>query len=331
LPLTLFGLACLAKEAAFAFPLVILLYELFPINKTNSIDKPLPTRIKRGLPYIIIAAGLFAIRWFVLGGLGGYMPEESYERFYTKLLYRIFLQPFIVMLLPANKSLLEPLGTAPIALLYAILLSPLLFLATDGRWRITVFCATAIILCVLPIAHMGICEGRLQSSRFLYIPSIFFSIFLAALFSWQTQGRFRNAAAIITVIYCFTLLLLVHQNNYAWREAGRLVQTAAASSDELVKRHSDEWGVTKQKLFVFNVPKDHLGAHTFFMGLPEMLNLRHGDELDGVNIEAVYGRVQTPENVDKLESAVQSGAVVWFFNSLTWKFVDYEDHKQQDL
>ncbi len=77
LSITLLALASLTKEQAFVFPLTILLYEMFLPNNSDDPVLPLSKRWTRVLPYFVAVAVIFCIRWIVLGGPGGYIPEES--------------------------------------------------------------------------------------------------------------------------------------------------------------------------------------------------------------------------------------------------------------
>ncbi len=320
LSIVLFGLACLSKEQAFVFPLLILLYEFFPLGDPTRSDSP-SAKLKQVAPFFLLTVVLFCLRWPILGGIGGYIPEENKEQLYANALYFILLQPFIVLLVPINRTIAEGAGELLLVITMAIVLSPLL-MTLRARWRILVFCAISIMICMVPSAHLGVVEGSLQNSRFLYTPSVFFAILIASLFTGEFQGRFRTVVSALAVVYCLTLLLSLHQNNYAWQNAGTLVRTASASTDRLVERHEGEWGTEKQKLLAFNVPTNFLGAWTFRNGFSDMLLLRHGDEMEGVEIEVIYGGIQSPENIQKIEHEMEAGSVIWLFDDRTWMFVE---------
>lgn len=321
--LVLFGLACLSKEQAFVFPLVILLYELFRFGEPPAASMPLWARARRAIPFFVVAAILFGVRYARIGGIGGDYSGESSEYSLAVLLYHITVQPLLTLFVPANRSILEAAGVPSALAVGAVLLSPVLFVLR-ARWRVLAFCVAAIILDMLPSGHFGLAGGALQNSRFLYTPSIFFAILIAELLTVEVQGRLKSVAAVLIVVYCSTLLLVLHQNNNPWQEAGVLVRTATESSDALVERHKGEWGTKYGKLLTFNVPTDYIGAWTFRNGLSEMLRLRHGDELDRVEIEVMYGGIQAPENIERIERASQEAAVIWWFDDLTRSFVENE-------
>ena len=325
--LVLFALACVSKELAFTFPAVILLCGLIPVGNSPATSTGMKSNVKYILPYFIVAALIFAWRLERLGGIGGgeYVPQTLAGIFSASVLYHAIIQPLAVLLLPLNRPLLEAVDLSWIVLVHVFLLAPMLLMLIDFRWRIIVFCAAAALICALPTAYTGILEDSLRNSRFLYTPSMFFSILLAALFiSAGGKPRMERVAGGLAVIYIATLFLILNQNNDTWRKAGDMVQRASSSTVELIERHKGEWGSSRTELVIFNVPRTYIGALTFDWGLPEMLMLRYGDELKGVDIEVIHGGILVPEDVRKLDEAVEQKAVVWFFNSERWEYVDYE-------
>jgi len=324
----LFALACLAKEMAFAFPLLILLYEFLPIGAPGRAASTPVAKARRVVPFFIIAAGLFILRWVVIGGIGGagiYAPEDSVSLLSPEVLHQTFIQPFAVLFLPINRLVLEPAGVFSVTLFKVILLAPLLLLLRGIQWRVAAFCLAAMVISVLPTGYAGMSELELFGSRFLYIPSIFFSILIAGWFVGTGGNKYvTKIAPVIITAYFFALLIGVNQNNHPWAETGRLVESAVQSSAPLIEAHQGEWGDKYQKLLAVYVPKGHLGAHTFSNGFPEMLRLYYGRELQGVEIEVTFGGVQSEEDMNKLTEALSEGTIVWRFDYATWAFFELE-------
>lgn len=75
--LILFGLACLCKEQAFIFPLVIFLYELIPLPGNESRQPNLKSAFLNFTKFLIVTILLFAVRCIVIRGFGGFYPEEA--------------------------------------------------------------------------------------------------------------------------------------------------------------------------------------------------------------------------------------------------------------
>ena len=321
LSVVLFVLACLAKEMAFAFPLVLIAYELILPGKPRHSSEPLMMRLRHVAPFAVVAAILFSLRWLRLSGIGGYGEPEFIP--FAGILYRIFLQPLKLLMFPLNRPLYDSSGSLLTVLTGMVLATPLILLFFARRQSIMAFSIAAIILSMLPTVHLGVLEWRMESSRFLYIPSIFFAFFIAALlFDVRKRGR-EKLVKYLVVVYLITLAVCLQQNNYPWIDAARLVQTASASTEQLVERYRGEWGVNKSELLVFNVPGVHLGAATLMNAIPSMLKLRYGDEMARVKYEVLYNG-QTEESLEKIIQAKGKGSVVWFFDDNTWKFVEYD-------
>jgi len=318
-----FALACLSKEQAFVFPLTILLYEILFTGGSNKPASSISIKIKRAIPFFIIAGCVFIVRWMILGGMGGYVPDDTQRDLYMTYIRNIALWPFVVLFVPTNRSLLETSGLWLTALTVVIMLSPLLLLFRLQA-RIFLFCAIAIALNMIPSGHLGIAVGSLQNSRFLYTPSIFFAILLAGIFASSFQTKIKSAAIIILIIYLLTFTLWLQQNNYPWIIAGKMVKAATESTEVLYMRHKGQWGTGIHKLLLFDVPTDYIGAWTFKTGLVEMLRDRYGAEMEEVDIEVLNSGIQTQENIEKPDQAYSEGAIVWIFNPGTETFYEYK-------
>jgi hypothetical protein len=325
--LFLFALACLTKEMAFSFPFLIILCEFLPVGNIINVKMTLRTKAMRVIPFIIVAVILFILRWFRLKGIGAaeYLPHEEEGMLLAQLLYQILVQPLVLLFLPLNRFILEPTTSPSVIMVEIALLLPLLLLTQKQNWRVVAFCAAATILSFLPTAHLGVEGWKLMSSRFLYTPSIFFSILITALFiSSERLGRQKTMALIIGGVYLASMLMCINQNNYAWQQAGKLVRTAAASTDKLVGKYEGDWGINRNRLLIVNVPRGYMGAYVFQVGLPHMLRLRHGDILDDVDIEVIFEDAGHGGTYAKMEDAFDEGAVVWGFDYETWVFIEYK-------
>lgn len=323
--LILFILACLSKEMAFSFPLVLLAYELLIRRDGDVALKPALEKIKRMLPFFIIAGIYFCLRYLKLGGIGGYGDLESLS--FLDAIYRTLIQPIRLLLFPMNRLLFAPAGLTAVIITGAVFLAPLAMLAFSRPIRLIAFCVAAVILCILPTAHIGVNELRFESSRFLYIPSIFFTILIAGLFTGIGKSNTRTkAASILLFIYMFILLLTTHQNNYPWIVTGRLVKSAEASTEILIDRYSGRWGTEKKMIVAFNVPMTYLGAAALVNGLPAMLRLNHEEEMKDVGIKVIYSGRDTWREFHSILRLIENGVVVWVFDDMTYTFVEYSNN-----
>jgi len=327
LSLGLFMLAILSKEMAYGFPLVILLCELLPVGNIGNPPRPLRTRVMHITSFFIVAVLMLGLRWLRMQGFGAsdYLPKEMGGILNAEMLYRVFLEPLLYLFLPLNRFILTPTTSFAVILIEAVLLLPLALLALKRRMRVVAFCAAAIVISFLPTAHMGIEKWAFMSSRFLYTPSIFFSILIAALFVDIDKRYSKKRFVVITLaVYFAAMLLLIYQNNHPWRIAGQVTRTSLASSAQLIEQHSGEWGTSRRKLVVANVPRAVMGAYLYLWGLPEMLYLYHGSELDGVQIEVIFEEPDTKEMFTLMNRALVEGDVVWLLDYETSEFVEYK-------
>ncbi len=317
--LTLFILACLSKEVAFVFPFAVILIDLIPSG--SKIGKA----VLRAIPFFVVAVIVFILRWIMVGGIGGgeYIPTETSGVISSGILYQAFVQPFYMLIFPMNRPLFEPFSTLGIVTVCIVLVLPFVFLFIGSRWRMALMCALSIIICALPTAYVGLDESTLRNTRFLYIPSMFFSILIAGLLArnkWSVN--MKKVAGTTVAAYLLVIFLCLQQNNFPWYDAGRIVRDAAISTDEIVESHEGEWGVTRHEILVVDIPKTNLGALAFDWGFPEMLILRHGDAFENVEIEIIHSGVHSPGNILKIEDARAEGSNVWFFNEEERVFVE---------
>ncbi len=163
--------ALCSKEAAFVLPLLLLLlarYEKRPLSTTA--------------PFFGLAAAIFAYRWLLLGGIGGYRdaagaPSVLGLKFTTTakvLVARLWTSLFFPMNWSADPSLLT-------GLLAALYIAALLWTSRKHephpalRWSLA-----ALAIAILPPLHLLGGAADLSGGRLLYLPSVFFCLLLAA-------------------------------------------------------------------------------------------------------------------------------------------------------
>ena len=321
--IVLFGLACMSKEMAFPFPIMLLLYELIFPSDEHAEPLTFAKKLKRISPYLILCFLLFFLRLAAIGGLGGYGPLKATG--FLDIIYQAFLQPLFILFYPVNRLIFDRVGTTSLLTISLILLAPLLLVIYTRIPRIILFSIAAIIISILPTAHLGINETRLESSRFLYLPSIFFAIMIAGLF---LQNRFRDTCKRIIspflIIYISTLFFTLYQNNNPWIISGQITRSAISSTEKLIENHTDQWGRDKTKIIAFNVPMTYLGAATLVNSLPYMLHLRHDPVIKDVVVEVNYTGFEGWEDIAPFDELAREGAVIWVFDDTTSTFCEYE-------
>lgn len=215
--LTCFGVAALSKESAFIFPLLVIGYTL---------AKRRPLRSTA--PYFLLAAVLFAYRWSLFGGIGGYIDPATGRPTALSLGFGSTIKAVAVRLwtslyFPLNWST-DP--SLPLALLAVAYLAALVWLALRANPSRLVFpVAAGILVSVIPVLSLLAGSPTLAGSRVLYLPSVWFAILLALAVD-GAPGRVRYATA--AVILLFQVAALQHNLGF-WEAASAQVKAACAT------------------------------------------------------------------------------------------------------
>ena len=214
--LSCFTVAALTKESAFIFPLLIAGY-------ARTTRQPL----RSTMSYFGLAAILFAYRWSLLGGIGGYIDRATGRPAALSLGVGSTLKAVAVRLW---SSLYFPLNWSadpalPLALLAIVYMAALVWLAVSTRpSRLLLPLAAAILVSVIPVLSLLAGSPALSGSRVLYLPSVWFAILLAlALDGIPDRARY----ALGTVILLFHCAALQHNLSF-WEAASARVKAACA-------------------------------------------------------------------------------------------------------
>ena len=190
--LVCFAMAALSKEAAFVFPFLVAGYALVKRQPLKSI-----------VPYFLLAAVLFAYRWSLFGGIGGYVDPATGRPNALSLGVGSTIKAVTIRLWT---SLYFPLNwTTDVSLLVALLavayIAALIWLAMRSQPSKLVFAASAAILVsVIPVLSLLAGSPTLAGSRVLYLPSVWFAILLAFAVD-GAGGRLRYATAAIILLF----------------------------------------------------------------------------------------------------------------------------------
>jgi len=217
--LACFTVAALTKESAFIFPLLVAGYAL---------AKRQPLRPT--IPYFALAAILFAYRWSLFGGIGGYINPATGRPAALSLGFGSTVKAVGVRLwtslyFPLNWSTDPSLALALAAVAY---MAAILWLARRSRSARTLWlAAAAILICTIPGLSLLAGSPALAGSRVLYLPSVWFAILLAlALDGTRGHGRVRYVAAAIVLVFHFAAL----QHNLGFWEAASAQVKAACET-----------------------------------------------------------------------------------------------------
>lgn len=272
--LTLFGsLLCMgagmfSKESAYVFPLLLMLI-LFGQRDLSR------KSLQLILPYCVLALFLFAYRWRLLGGVGGYRdtttgsPEVLHLGLLSSL-KAILLRLWAALCFPLNWSV-EP-GWVLAVLLMLNVAGLILASTTSVRHSRVLPALGFVILSALPALSQLSIGADLQKSRLLYLPSVGFALLLAVSLRDLHPPRIRWLAAAVVLL--FQLAALNHNLNI-WKEVSFLSQHTCATAASALSPGT-------QRVVVAGLPGTVRGVYFFANGFDECLQMKLGRSLESV-------------------------------------------------
>lgn len=228
--LTLFLLALLAKESAYALPLILIPLE-FLVMPARRLKPGLDQGGVRGLwraswpalGFIALAVIVFCYRLAVLRGIGGYQDGSGQSAFLSlglKTVEGLFFRAPAQVLLGYNW--LQPPAAVPLilasltgALLLMLALGVKLKTANQGGQRMVWFSLCWIVLALLPPHFMLLVGSGLTGSRVLYLSSVGAAIFIALLLAGIESGGIRQGSKLLLVVL-FSLGLFHNLRAWQW-------------------------------------------------------------------------------------------------------------------
>jgi hypothetical protein len=204
LPLLLLGILC--KESAYAAPAVILGFAA-AANRLHD------SRIRLGLiASIAICAGMFAYRWSLFHGPGGYIDAATGQPQVLSFhlgatLKALFLRVWANLLFPVNWDASAKSATLAAALMTGS--GAVIYAAFTNRLsrRIALSMLALTIGALLPAYHLALIGDSLNGSRILYLPAVGFCVLCAHLL------QSKRLAAVLLVLSTGAVLL---HNLDAW-------------------------------------------------------------------------------------------------------------------
>ena len=259
--------ACLAgvagfasKESAFCLPLLVGCLWIF-----GPASKRLFTAF---LSVGIVAAAVFAYRYWALGGIGGYRGtagDSNIESFsLVRMLNAVLVRDWTVLFFPVNWS-------GPVGWLLAVMLCLTPFVWALCVWRTQVsrrilLGAIAMTLCAaLPVQHLLLIGVDLANTRYLYLLSAGWAILWGAVFTGlRTSWRWP------AIGWMLALHLLIGQHNLGfWLEASEEARNVCVAFGETVK-------AMPNNAIVAGLPQRKNGAVFLANGFPECVEMNAG-------------------------------------------------------
>ena len=265
-------LAILTKESAYVFPaLLMLTLAVYPGASRQD--------MKRTLPFWALAIVLFAIRWWALGGIGGYTDKltgkpEAFSLSALPVVKALALRIWSAFYFPVNWSI-EPCRGLGIAYALSVaLLVWLLWTVSVSRRRILYAVAFVLIAC-LPAVHQLLVGNDLQKSRLLYLPSVGFCIMLGFAVEGLRPKQLMLPAAVVLLAFHWACL---QHNERIWRQV-------ASIADSTCMRIVQQISPSTRRIAVQDLPGSLDGVYFLRNGLGPCLDLKAGRML-GVDVDA---------------------------------------------
>jgi hypothetical protein len=236
-----------------------------------------------------LAILLAAHRWYLFGGVGGYVEDGEAQVFSLGLattLKAIFVRLWTGLYVPVNWS--EEPGPLLAALCVAGMAASLWLAWRTERplWPLL----AALLVSILPPLHLLSAGPDLAGARLVYLPSIFFCLLLAhGLDGLRGAQRGWIAAALLL----FHLAALEH-NLRPWIYASERVQAAC------------EAAAAYDRVHVTGLPLRIRGAQAFNNGFPECVVRAAGRPVAvelGPGAGPGFARLRWNSRTDALESA----------------------------
>jgi len=265
-------LAILTKESAYVYPaLLMVTLSMFP--------GALRKNLKQTLPFWALAVVLFAIRWWALGGIGGYLDErtgkpEVFSFAVLPLIKAGALRIWSTLYFPVNWSIEPSRGLAiALALAVAVIVWPR-WTASVERRRL-LFAVAFVLISSVPAIHQLLIGADLQKSRLLYLPSVGFCLMLGCTVEAIRPKGLMLPAALVLLVFQWSCL---RHNERIWRQV-------ASIADNACSQISQQISPSTRRIVIRNLPGSLEGVYLLRNGLGPCLDLKAGRSL-GVDVEA---------------------------------------------
>ncbi len=243
--------ALLSKESAYSFVLVAALLAVCRGEIRNS------NVWRLLLVFAAITAIVFAYRWNLLGGIGGYGGGVTL----LPSLKALALRLWAVLFFPVDWAIRPEAALTILTLVYLAALARL-FSARAGISRLTLGIGFALLTAAPALSQLLI-GVDLEKARVLYLPSIGTCLLLASLCE---SLRRREQLLVASVLVLFHGTALLH-NLRGWEKASQAVQTACLTAAQCAR-------ATGQRVVVTGLPRTLDGVYAFANGFQECIEMQ---------------------------------------------------------
>lgn len=251
-----FILALLAYESSWIFPVATIVIALADIkNKTSNKKKEL---VFIGCTWLVFAI-ILSIRFQITGNVFNQYDTSSLLSFNVKNLISNFFRLFGRTLIPPFARTQSLLLYFLVAVLFLIALVVKFFRHPESKQLFYILSACWIIS-YLPYLSLGIDTHGVEGERYLYLPSIFFCLWLAYILNRIFTVKWF--LAIISIWLCMNLFFL-HQSRTYYGKSALITQATLQQIGNLTN---------KQHIYLQNLPQYNNGAVLFRLGFEEAIH-----------------------------------------------------------
>jgi Dolichyl-phosphate-mannose-protein mannosyltransferase len=255
------GLGLVSKESAYAVPLAMLVYAAFRPGSWSR-------RIRTLAPFFLLAAAMFAYRWTLQGGIGGYLgpggKPQALSPNLLSIVKALALRLWAVLFFPINWSIGVRLSLISMIFLYAAAWLALVLAIRGGRERLLLPLGFVVVMALPPVQQLLI-GADLEKARLVYLPSAGFSL-LAASAVTMVERKLRWFAGFAMLAFSFAAL---EHNLGGW-------ETAAAKS----KTVCEAVALCSNPASIQGLPRSLNGVYFFANGLPECVRIQREKQPD---------------------------------------------------
>ena len=258
--LILFLIAVFSSEETIVLPLIIILYE-FCFNREKFSKNSIKNNIKKYFPFFLIALFYIVVRFFVLGFRGRIEEYLAGSFFLTMLtMLKVYVYYIYLLIVPVNLTLFREVEAVSSLLDFKVLISALIlisiifFTLRYNKNKIIFFSVFWFFITLLPFSNLLPLQV-FMAERYLYVPSIAFSLLLAYLiftiYNFQlkkikNKNKINHGIVILIVLLLSFYVFSAVSRNNDFKDNLTLWSKTVATNPENSKAH-DNLGFTYER------------------------------------------------------------------------------------
>jgi protein O-mannosyl-transferase len=308
--LLFFVLALLTKEIAISLPLVILIWEIY----WYSIKMKTSIKSYYLIAYFVLLALFLWLRYFSIGLIFGYYASSSLNFAYLDWIANLaiffgdlfsfgFLRTIIYKAIYHYADLVVIIILASLAFYLSFVLKKKKYLQASSL--------ISLLFVLAPVLVTGLHRTSFGGERYLYLPSIFFILWLLILLR-DINVNFKINRYIFILLCVLFLTINAHKLSI-WDSASGL-------SHQIVDSYQNLGIKNNQKLLSVALPDNLEGAEVFRNNLEQALEIYYPDNHPDIITTFAYTEV-SKENKNKQLLKWREDERGWFAESIDGSFV----------